>query len=261
MDTEQTTPRGSQRVGSVDRAMQLLRLGLEREDLGVTEAAVQLGIAPSTAYRLLATMADHGVFEATADRRYRLGDVLVAPRRRRHRVVVLREAVAPLLRRLHDEIGETVHLMVLVGRETQFIDGIEGVRALRIGMRIGGRLPAHCSSGGKAILAALGPATVDRMYRDGLPSWPGQRIASLGELQRELDEVRATGVAFNSGESETDVRALGVAIGPDGESPHGAIAISFPESRFAQIDRARIIRALLAAKKDAAVLCAAASNP
>lgn len=222
--------------------MQLLVLLGKVGEAGVSQAAAELDVAPSTASRLLATMADYGFVERSHGRRYRLGPaVSSAASDPTSRLVA---TLGPVLRRLHDTVAETVHLMVLVGGDTIFIDGVESRHALRVGLRIGARMPAYCSSGGKAILAGLGRSELADIYPWGLPSWPTQRLWSIEELERELSEVRAAGVAYNRGESEVGVHALGVALRDSRGRPVAGIAVAVPEARFASGDTGRITAAL-----------------
>lgn len=231
--------------------MVLLRLLIEHGELGVTEAAGELGVAPSTVHRLLATMADHGFVEKASGRRYQPGAVLAAPNVGGRRIANLVAVMHPVLQRLYDELGETVHLMMLVGSDVQFIDGIEGTQALRIGLRIGSRLPAYCTSGGKAMLAEYDDATIAAMHTGGLRPWPGRRLRTIAELQVELAQIRMSHIGINSGESEEGVRALGVAVGREPGRPLAAITISLPAERFRHIDQRALARRLVVAREAA----------
>ena len=66
-----------------------------------------------------------------------------------------------MLDRLRDEINETVYLIVVNGTEALFLLGSEGRQQLRIGSRAGAQLPAHRTSGGKVLLAALDPVGLE----------------------------------------------------------------------------------------------------
>src|ERR1700730_16762548 len=72
----------------------------------------------------------------------------------------LREAALPFMQDLFEATHETVHLAVLDGTEVLYIDKISGHRRVAAGSRVGGRLPAHCTAVGKAILALSPPSAV-----------------------------------------------------------------------------------------------------
>lgn len=239
--------RGVELVVSVDRALQLALLLRAEEHVTVKAAADHLDVAPSTAYRLLATLAARGFATQDEERRYRAGPVL-----RPHRVGpisldMLREAAAPALRDLHAGIGDTVQLMVLTGTSIQFIDGIESTSALRVAVRRGDRMPAYCSAGGKAMLAALPWIDVEDRHRDGLPPWPSARLHTLAQLKRELARTRANGFGQNIDETERGVSGIGTTIVDPMGAPVAAFTVAIPTARFQRDDLPRMAGLLTSA--------------
>ena len=73
-------------------------------------------------------------------------------------------------------------------------------------------MPAHCSAGGKAMLAALSPHEVEQRYEDGLPPWPSAKVTSLSALQRELEGTRKRGYGINVEETEPGVSGVAAAV-------------------------------------------------
>ncbi|MFD2794895.1 IclR family transcriptional regulator [Promicromonospora vindobonensis] len=248
---EQNLEQNSYRIEAVDRAMVLLTLLVERESLSVTEAAASLGVAPSTAHRLLTTMAGRGFVEQGERKLYHPGPQLLGARAPQRSIPALVARMRPVLQALHDEVRETVHLVVLAGPDVQFVYGIEGQQTLRIGLRIGSRIPAYCTSGGKAILAALPADVVDGLHPEGLRPWPGRHAESLADLHAELDRVRRRGYGVNTEESELGVAAVGVAVGADAAQPAGAVSISLPTARYDPDDEARLVAPLRVAQDEA----------
>lgn len=232
----------SERVKSVEHAMSILRLLIERGETGASEAAAAIGVAPSTAHRILATVVAQGFATQTPDRRYRIGPMLTPKPMSQVSSLVAR--VRPILREVYERVGETVHLLVLMGTDVQFVDGVEGAQALRVGLRIGARIPAYCTSGGKAILADLTPGAVEALHGGILPPWPSQRVTSLAQLHAELAEIRASGIAVNKGESEAGVLAVGVAIPQIEGALPAALAIALPQERYMDTNRRLIVAAL-----------------
>ncbi len=235
------------RVVSVDRALRLLELVIAQEAVTVSSAAEHLGVAPSTAHRLLTTMAQRGFVEQAPRRQYRAGIRLAGTVVPAGGIAPLRRLLRPHLNVLYEALQETVHLTVLVGAETQFVDGIESSQTLRVGMRIGSRIPAYCTSGGKAVLAELDDAELNALHSDGLRPWPSARIRSLAQLRAELHQVRQQHFAVNRGESEVGLTAIGVSLGAVPGFPTAAISVAVPEARFHAEDQARAVEALATA--------------
>lgn len=222
------------RIEAVDRALVLLTLLRERGEVSVTAAARELGVAPSTAHRLLTTLSHRAFAVQGAKRLYHPGPALLGPDRH-HAAPPLPELVRPHLEALFARTGETVHVMALDGADIEFLDGVEGVQALRVGLRTGTRMPAYCTSGGKAMLAELEPTAVDALHPRGLTPWPGEPIADLPGLHRELELVRTRHFGLNHDESEPGVTAIGASLGRIGGRP-AALTIAVPSSRFATTD-------------------------
>jgi DNA-binding IclR family transcriptional regulator len=217
-------------VSSADNVLRLLMMLRERGELRVAEAAGTLGVAPSTAHRLLATLRQHEF--AVQDRRhvYLPGPALAgisasAPR------PDLRAVIHRGLREVVAQCQETAHFMVLEGNGVRFIDGVEGSKSLRCGTRIGLLMPAHVTSGGKALLAELPGAELRSLYPRGLPRWDRKTNPSMAALARELAVVRRRGYATNSEESEAGIMAVGRCV-PDRDGRLiGAVVIAIPSAR------------------------------
>ena len=226
----------------------------------MSDAAAKLGVAPSTAYRLLSSLVFRGFATQDRDRRYRLGPVLAARAAEPLTLSTLRALAHPILEALHEQVGETVQLMVLQRRNIRFLDGIECELPLRVGVRIGDEMPAHTSGGGKAILASLTNAELDRLYQQGVPAWPTARYTDVPSLKRHLARVRKAGYGINHGETERGVSGVGV-VAHDGRGrPVCAFTIAVPSVRFEteQVDRycdalAEAAEALERALREAAV--------
>ena len=210
-------------ITSVDHALRLAQL-LQREgQLTVSEAAERLGVARSTAHRLLAMLVYRDFAEQGTDRRYRAGPVLHRGGPVPEQAALLRDVALPHLQVLVAKVNETANLMVRVGRRTRFITTVECDQTLRVGDRTGRVLPAHLASGGKAILAALDDRQLSELYHG--------EDADLPQLRKELSLVRQHGFALNEQSTEAGVSAIGVALPGPGEPP-AALSLAIPSARF-----------------------------
>lgn len=225
-------------IESVDNALRiLLQLKLQRV-IGVSDAAELLGVAPSTAHRLLQMLQYRGFARQDAETRaYRAGPELLEIGLMAVRGIDLRGRARPAIERLGASLNETVHLVVREGTDVRFVDGVESTKALRVTSRTGILLPAHCTAGGKSLLAQLSKAEFRDLYPSSrLPVVTEASVRRRSELEQELAEVRELGYATNFGESETDVSAVGAAIIDRQGRPHGAVAVAVPSSRLAEAE-------------------------
>ena len=221
--TSQTLDRGLQVLEAVARA---------GDPLTVAEAAASVGLDRTVAHRLVATLAARGYLQRDGGGGYRLGPTCLALA---SAITDLRTTARPFLEELRDATGETVHVVVLSGREVVFLDGIESVHALRVGSRTGRLLPAHATSVGKALLAALPAEQVRALYeRADLVAVTGRTITGRDALERELAVVRERGYATNQGESENGVGSIGVAVRNLAGEPRAALSVAMPLERWSE---------------------------
>ena len=218
----------------------------------VSDVAARLDVATSTAHRLLTTLAHRGFVEQDATRRYRLGPTLVAIGRRADRHDALRLRMHHALEDIVAALGETAHLGVLEGRSVRYLDAVESPRAVRVAARTGQSLPAHCSSIGKVLLAAMDDAALRRLYADEttLATRTARSVTTLDQLLTELDRCRRLGFAVNDGESEDDVISIAVPVRDDTATVVAAASVAAPLHRLTTGDATTTsarLRALLLA--------------
>ena len=152
-------------IASVNNALLLLLLFREQPRVRLTDACKYLGVAHSTAHRLLAMLAHHGfVQQEPVTRAYIAGPALVEVGLAVVGSLNVREQARPMMEELAAETGETVHLGVLEGDQVRYVDAVESERALRVVARTGTLVPAHCTSLGKALLAQLTDQQVAALY-------------------------------------------------------------------------------------------------
>jgi IclR family transcriptional regulator, acetate operon repressor len=214
-------------IESVDNALELLLLFREASAVRVSEAAERLGVARSTAHRLLAMLQYRGFIEQDAtSRAYVAGPALLDTGLAAVRQMDSWRISRPVIERLSRELDESVHFGILQGTEVLFVDGVESTRPLRAGSRVGVRLPAHCTAAGKAMLARLSTEEVRTRFPPRLAPKTSRSLTRRTALEAELEEVRRVGYATNFGESEDDLVALAAAV-----EPRGCVVVTAPASR------------------------------
>lgn len=218
-------------IESADNALRLLLLLAERQRLRVSDAADYLGVARSTAHRLLRALSYREFAVQDARKAYRPGPAFERLRRPGPSNQDLRELLRPSLERLHRELGETCHLMVLEGNGARFLDCVECAHVLRVGSRVGMLLPAHCISGGKALLAELPVEQLEALYPRDLPSSPGGAPVARAALRHQLAAVRRRGYATNLEESERGIHAVGACVRDRSGRAVAALAVAAPTAR------------------------------
>jgi DNA-binding IclR family transcriptional regulator len=227
-------------IDSVDNALSILQSLRDTGQVRVCEVAAELGIARSTAHRLLAMLVYRDFAVQAADRSYRPGPALSAQPLPGEPAQRLREAMRPHMAALCDQVGETVNLTVRLGTQTRFLHTVESSQLLRVGDRQGTFLPAWKTAGGKALLAELHDAQLTALLRTPAGRPPeGMTESDRRILVTELRVIRDQGYAENIEESESGVCAIGMCVRNTMGEPVAALSVSAPSVRYTP-DRARL---------------------
>lgn len=210
---------GAQTLQALDRGLAVLVHLARVNELGVSELARTMGINKSTIYRVLSTLKASGfVDQNPLTGKYALGirafEVGVAVANR----LGLLEQASPEMEVLAQRFNETVNLAVLDGAEIIYLHKIESSEPLRLGLRVGTRVPAYCSALGKCLLAFLDSREFRNwsqlwMPNDGrLETFTPRTIATPLALADELDLIRRRGFALDDEEYKPGIRCLAAPV-------------------------------------------------
>ena len=223
-------------VKSVAKALMILNVLAEHQrEMSLGDISKEMQMAKSTAYGLLATLRDFGyIDQSPLDGKYRLGIRLFEVGNIVANSWDVRQVAAPFIQTLVDELGETVHLVVLDKGEVLYIDKRESAKlSLRIVSQVGTRLPTHCTGVGKVFLANLSIDEVRRLIATkGLARYTKNTITDLSRLEEELDLVRRQGYATDNEEIMESLRCVAVPLLDHTGKVCAAISVSGPVSRF-----------------------------
>jgi DNA-binding IclR family transcriptional regulator len=198
------------------------------------QIAQETGLHPSTAHRILGSMAQAGFVERAEAGVYRLGIRLLELGSLVRSRISLRETAMDCMLKLHAATGESVNLGIRDGDQIVYIErtssGRSSVRVVHI---VGARAPLHTTATGKLFLVEDGATKVsDYAQRTGLPSSTPSSITSLPALEKELDRVRRHAVAYDLDEVEAGVRCIAAGIRDDNGRLIAGLSLSTPSERF-----------------------------
>lgn len=199
----------------------------------LAELSQGLGLSRSTVHGLLATMKRRGVVAQEFNGHYALGIRLFELGTMAVSRLDLRTIAGPILQQLVDEFQETVHLVVGDGLDVVYIDKRESPRSMRIVSQVGHRLPAYCTSMGKAMLAFKPKEELEELLaRAELQPWTQNTITDKEQLKAHLQEVRRRGYALDNEESFDGLRCVGAPIRDHSTQVIAALSIAGPSVRL-----------------------------
>lgn len=228
-------------VQSIDRAVQILRcFDARRPELGISDIARQTGLSTSTVHRLLTSMTAHELVRQSADRRYRLGPLIVQLWRNGGLPTTLRDSALPVARRARDDADETVgiHELLPDGRRA-VVDQVESHQELRrTYTELGIPLPLVHGAPGKAMLAFLPEQQREWWLARPIDPATPNTIADPDRLRVHLAEIRAQGWSYSDAERTPGIRAVAAPVLDHAGEVVGALGFSVPTVRM---DEARAV--------------------
>jgi DNA-binding IclR family transcriptional regulator len=241
-------------VKSARRALEILeQLTRDPRPVGFAELADELGYPRSSLHGLLATLTDMGWVELDErTRTYGLGLRAWEAGRAYLHGRDLVERARPYMERVRDELDETVQLAVLDGPEVVYVGRVDGSHRLVTSYTVGGRVTAHASAGGKALLSLLDPEELERRFGGvRLERYTPQTITNARQFRAELAETRRRGYGVDAEEYTVGVRCIAMPVFDHEGEPVAALSVSVPTVRF---DAKRQNRALAVLTENARLL-------
>jgi DNA-binding IclR family transcriptional regulator len=220
---------------TVEKALRVLDALAEADrPLGVSEVGARLSINNSTAYRIMRALLEHGyVIQNPQTSKYDLGFKVLELSHALIRKLGVRGIARPLMEKLAQETSETVGLAILDGSKVVYLDQVDGGEIIRLEFQVGSRWPLHATAAGKACLAFMDPGSVDQIIkRRTLKAYTKHTKTDPKALIEELGMIREIGYAFNRGEFESKVRAVGAPIFNVDNRPIGSVVLATPKERL-----------------------------
>ncbi|MCX4680980.1 IclR family transcriptional regulator [Streptomyces sp. NBC_01433] len=237
-------------VPAVTRAFDILELFLEGDGtLSAPDVTRRLQLPRTTVHELLTTLAARSYLVAVPEQpgRYRLGVRTYQLGSRYAEQLDLAAEGQRVARDVAETCDETVHVAVLEDADVIYIAKVDSTHAVRMVSAAGRRLPAHCTSVGKMLLASLPEAELQSRIegREFARMTPGS-ITDPDELRAALAGVRERGIAVEHRESNPDVSCVAAPVRDSTGRVVAALSISVPMIRWSEDREAEL--AALAAK-------------
>lgn len=222
-------------LATVSRALDILELFINSErELSLTDITRQTELAKSSIHRYLATLESRGYLQRDPQtKRYYLGSTLIRLGAIATQRLNVRQIAYPLMQDLRDTYAETVNLAVPVTKgRIVHIEVVESNQPIKMAPEIGDEDYAHATALGKAMMAMMSQAQLDKFKLSSLVQCTEHTITDWPSLMQELDETRDRGFAIDDRESNPQVRCVGVPILDHRREVVAALSISGPNSRL-----------------------------
>lgn len=151
--------------------------------------------------------------------------------------------IRSVMKDIVEQSSEICQMGILDGNQVLYVAKVDSDESIRIISHVGSRIPASCTALGKAILSNFSLEEIKALYPDGLPALTQHSITDFSILEKQLEVVRKTKIAFENGESNDHSNCLAVPLSKDNKVI-SAISISIPAYRHTE-EKTQLITELL----------------
>lgn len=225
-------------VQSVAKAMRILEVFDENYSaLSSAEVGKIVGLNRTTSYRFCQTLEALGYLTREGDDagRFRLGLRALLLGQAALNSLELPEVAKPHLNSLQSAVGATVNMAIRDRAEIVYLSRLGAEEMVRIRLFVGSRLPVHCTSMGKAILAYLPAHELDALLAElSFQSYTDKTIADSDGLRAELRKVKEAGYAINDGELSAGLLSVAAPVFDGDGYPIAAVNVATAGRRFSR---------------------------
>lgn len=210
MQSQNTRP-----VKSVEKSLRLLDLLAQaRKPMSLGELSARSGWPKSTVYGLLAALREGGAVTQLAEN----GNYFLGIRMFEYGCAVsyswdILNAAREPMARASELSEETVFLSTLDRGEILILDRAESAGALRVVSEVGSRMPIHCTSQGKLLLAYCLPGERRRLLRENtLTAYTPHTVCDPELFEAEIEAILSQGYAIENGEYRVGLRSVSAPV-------------------------------------------------
>ncbi|MFI3237431.1 MAG: IclR family transcriptional regulator [Lachnospiraceae bacterium] len=238
----------SEQAGLLEKGLSILELLAQTEDpMGPTEISQILGYNKATTYRILKTLGDFGYATHTSNGKYQCGAKLIEVASTYINNLELQTVAKPYLTALAAQLSLSVHLGVLDGSNTVYVEKLETKPYGASYTHVGYKSPAHCSSIGKCLLSSFSSIELDDLMKNWtFTKYTKNTITKPEKFKKHLKEVRIKGWSMDHEEFMIGHCCVGAPIFDYRGDAIACVSVSGETQQFAEESLPMIIELVMA---------------
>ena len=202
-----------------------------RHHLTISQVSTTTGLSRAAVRRCLYTLAKLGFAGSDDNRHFFLRPRILALGHSYISSMPLATAAQPVLEHISHLLHESCSIATLDGIDIVYIARANVTRIMSIDLGVGSRLPAFCTSMGRAILANLPPEELDSVLaRVEFKRYTERTITNPAKLTQALRQIRRDGYSIIDQELEHGLRSMAVPI----QNPSGKVVAALNIGAHAQ---------------------------
>lgn len=227
MNAEKQQNKGAD--GTVGKALHVLDLVAEKmRPVRFNDVLSESPYPKATLYRLLQTLTNQGMLTHDCETQtYAPGIRLVRLAHSAWRQSSLAPVARPFLDRLSEKLGETIHLAQLEEGRVLYVDKRNARLPVGMYSQAGKSGPGYCTGVGKAMMAYLpDEERLRAVKQQSFFKHTEKTLTNEAALLSELDEIRASGIAYDREEHEPGIICIAAPIRNSSGRILGALSIT-----------------------------------
>lgn len=224
------------RAGSVHRTLEILEVVAGQGGASAREIAEATGLPLPTVYRLVRELLDGDyLVHIREEKRFELGYKLHQLGVSLHQQIGVPREVRAEVTALHQELGVAAYFAVHRGSQIVVVFAVDSPACPRLSpLDFGFHEAPHAHALGKILLAGMDDEERTRVLDpEPMPRYGPGTITSYAELDAQLRDVGARGVAWEFGEFQAGATCAAAAVRGGSGALLGSVAVSAPDARFA----------------------------
>lgn len=220
---------------------------MDKTTLSISEIQKETGYPKSTIFRILSTMEAFNYIEQNKDNhRYALGFKFFQLGSIYAGNLDFRVAALPIMKRIVEEMSETVELNILDGTDRICVEKVDSPLDIRNFVRIGDRKSARRGASGKVLIAFLSDGEMDRVINDLQQEEDFDEKSFRADIQR----IREQGYEITKGERVPGSFAIACPIINNKEEMIASLTIAGPIQRLTDERETELLKALVEGAKE-----------
>lgn len=240
-------PKSDYSIQTVANALRVLEEFRDEIEIGVAELSRRLALHKNNVFRLLATLEEAGYIEQDVEtERYRLGLAALDLGQSFLRSRPLLDRARPFVEELSASSGESAHLGMLHDFEVVHVAGTAPDRLVVTPLRVGRRLPVHCTALGKVLIGCCPRGQREAYDRtlaaeESLAPRTPKTIVDPDKFIEHLRTVAGHGYAIDFDECEAGLSCAAAPVYDTHGRVIAALSVSAPSARAPEAELLRTV--------------------
>lgn len=176
-------------VPGLSRGLEILQLFNEKNpELSLSEIAEKMGINRSSAFRIVYTLEQCDFLRKNDAKKYSLGLKILEIGSYIIGSIAINDYALPIMKELRNDIGIAVHLSVLDGLDSVYINSLQGLGLFTSNIKTGARWPSYATVTGQLLLTGLSDAEIRERF-EGFTEWESFSDITAKNIDELLHKV------------------------------------------------------------------------